>query len=889
MTDPSQPPRMLKSPLVLKAMTLRGLGPYLHGARLEIKPLTILCGENGSGKSTWIEALRFLKLATDDERDDSFPLKVPHDLDCFSLHSGIVYKMGKLFYEASKEALLARIKEDEDEGEAIKEADDDRKWRYYDLENDLTLQFAKYANAERPPRLSLNEPLWLPGLGIGEPPLKRISKLRLARLKILGELNESGEVDERARKDNRKPYGPPGCIGLVLEVLDAEMFECFRMDGLELPCKLTPGTTIQLRCTLPGTNGSELEGIDGLHEWIEIILNGKHVLCLQRSVDQNDQPDAITCEEATVFAAMRKEGATVSAAGRKSRSESKKKERHLTFECTSDFLGREPSNEDERIKLGRIDRDGVVVDVEGEMTRETLQRASDAFLKLFRQIVREVTRGVFPVGPIRQILSAVKTVATPTNPGTAEGNAEDDGGAEQEQRESEERDRRKANDVIARLERRYVGHDGRHTQEQHANWAYNLMRQPTEPYCGQISSEFAESQFNRDLKSPAELFERLSDKSVTSDKSDTFQKYIFSLLEQDEPGVEEGWRQEHDAAGRDQRAIAIFNRVLEKRNLFRSEFRPDVTGEAELMIGSTAEEQNERLSSLSVGEVARVNRLLLEAKFDELADAKVREKLSQNQRVGVDEYPARNCWHRTGYLFETFVSFWVNWLCETRVQYGKFKGEPLDKSWSSNAESKVGSVPNGGLVNAERAPQKRGDYADQTGGRDDEEEDLRETISTSTTRFPTDWSIMSTGFHQLAPIVVQAGLLHQNEIMAVENPEAHLHPSLQIEVAEFLMHQANADKIMLIETHSDLIVRRLLRAIPQSELLKRQEGIRIYFTHLEDGPEGANWKHAEMDQLQINDMGQIANWPKGFMDDDLEEANRWLAAREHQRSLDDEE
>ena len=53
MSNDAQPPRMLSAPLRLTAMTLRGLGPYLHGARLDIKPLTILCGENGSGKSTW--------------------------------------------------------------------------------------------------------------------------------------------------------------------------------------------------------------------------------------------------------------------------------------------------------------------------------------------------------------------------------------------------------------------------------------------------------------------------------------------------------------------------------------------------------------------------------------------------------------------------------------------------------------------------------------------------------------------------------------------------------------------------------------------------------------------------------------------------------------------
>ena len=45
----------------LTAMTLRGIGSYLHGARLELRPLTILCGRNGSGKSTWLKALDVLR------------------------------------------------------------------------------------------------------------------------------------------------------------------------------------------------------------------------------------------------------------------------------------------------------------------------------------------------------------------------------------------------------------------------------------------------------------------------------------------------------------------------------------------------------------------------------------------------------------------------------------------------------------------------------------------------------------------------------------------------------------------------------------------------------------------------------------------------------------
>src|SRR5690242_8875616 len=45
----------------MHAITVRGIGSYLHGARLEIRPLTVLCGTNGSGKPTWFKVLNMLK------------------------------------------------------------------------------------------------------------------------------------------------------------------------------------------------------------------------------------------------------------------------------------------------------------------------------------------------------------------------------------------------------------------------------------------------------------------------------------------------------------------------------------------------------------------------------------------------------------------------------------------------------------------------------------------------------------------------------------------------------------------------------------------------------------------------------------------------------------
>ena len=69
--------------LVLRAITLRGVGPYLHGEQLDILPLTILCGENGSGKSTWFKAMNLL---TRSSSEGVLPFAFAADGSDFSFH-----------------------------------------------------------------------------------------------------------------------------------------------------------------------------------------------------------------------------------------------------------------------------------------------------------------------------------------------------------------------------------------------------------------------------------------------------------------------------------------------------------------------------------------------------------------------------------------------------------------------------------------------------------------------------------------------------------------------------------------------------------------------------------------------------------------------------------
>ena len=136
---------------------------------------------------------------------------------------------------------------------------------------------------------------------------------------------------------------------------------------------------------------------------------------------------------------------------------------------------------------------------------------------------------------------------------------------------------------------------------------------------------------------------------------------------------------------------------------------------------------------------------------------------------------------------------------------------------------------------------------------------------------------MSSGFHQVAPIIIQAGLMMANEILCVENPEVHLHPKLQLDIAEFLVRQAVIGKYMIVETHSDLVVRRVMCTVLEEEL--KQEAVRLYFTRMEtksephrEGPVASS----VLERVEIDEHGRIRNWPDGFLDADIRESRRLL-------------
>lgn len=90
------------------------------------------------------------------------------------------------------------------------------------------------------------------------------------------------------------------------------------------------------------------------------------------------------------------------------------------------------------------------------------------------------------------------------------------------------------------------------------------------------------------------------------------------------------------------------------------------------------------------------------------------------------------------------------------------------------------------------------------------------------------------GVSQCLPIFVQGALLRPEQLLMVEQPEAQLHPSAQLELGTFFAELLNERKVMsLIETHSSQLILRLRRLVANGTL--KPENISLAYVHVDEG------------------------------------------------------
>ena len=127
------------------------------------------------------------------------------------------------------------------------------------------------------------------------------------------------------------------------------------------------------------------------------------------------------------------------------------------------------------------------------------------------------------------------------------------------------------------------------------------------------------------------------------------------------------------------------------------------------------------------------------------------------------------------------------------------------------------------------------------------------------------------GVSQIFPIILEGLRMPKGNTLLLEQPEIHLHPNLQMQMADYFISLALSNKNVIVETHSDHIINRLVRRIVEDEQFNLKEMIGIYFIKpTENG--------SVYEEICIDDKRGIINWPIDFFDQTATEQEKIIQA-----------
>jgi predicted ATPase len=139
---------------------------------------------------------------------------------------------------------------------------------------------------------------------------------------------------------------------------------------------------------------------------------------------------------------------------------------------------------------------------------------------------------------------------------------------------------------------------------------------------------------------------------------------------------------------------------------------------------------------------------------------------------------------------------------------------------------------------------------------------------------PVSHRDVGIGVSQVLPVLV-AAYASRGKLLAVEQPEIHLHPALQAELGDVFLGAALGEggNTLLIESHSEHLLLRIMRRmretsdgeLPEGAAAVRPEHVMVLFVE-PDGPTSI------VREMPLNERGELVKaWPGGFFEEGLRE------------------
>jgi hypothetical protein len=133
---------------------------------------------------------------------------------------------------------------------------------------------------------------------------------------------------------------------------------------------------------------------------------------------------------------------------------------------------------------------------------------------------------------------------------------------------------------------------------------------------------------------------------------------------------------------------------------------------------------------------------------------------------------------------------------------------------------------------------------------------------------------IGVGVAQVLPVII-GSMVPGYSVLAVEQPELHLHPAVQCRLADVFVRacRTTEERLTLLETHSEHLMLRLMRRIretangnlPELDLTLTKDDVQVIFVESFEG-------RTVFREMPLNSQGEwVKNWPGGFFDEDIEE------------------
>jgi predicted ATPase len=119
------------------------------------------------------------------------------------------------------------------------------------------------------------------------------------------------------------------------------------------------------------------------------------------------------------------------------------------------------------------------------------------------------------------------------------------------------------------------------------------------------------------------------------------------------------------------------------------------------------------------------------------------------------------------------------------------------------------------------------------------------------------------GVSQILPVLALCYYAPEGSIILLEQPEIHLHPSVQSGLADVLIDAMKNRKVQIVvESHSEHLLRRLQRRVAEQTVSPEETA--LYFCE-------AVVEGSKLTPLDVDLYGNITNWPKDFFGDEFGE------------------